>query len=145
MRACCEYLDRIRRQERVSRRHSVDAQEVQNRSFTPMRYPRTLLMRTSFSREEPELVIRTGENRLTDFLIWQAVYPNYTSPKLIGRILEEWICSGPSGTIRKDNDGTGCDCARAYLSRTSDFVGSTVTSTRTASSCVNRQLTALQH
>jgi len=25
-------------------------------------------------KEEPELVIRTGENRLTDFLIWQAVY-----------------------------------------------------------------------
>jgi undecaprenyl diphosphate synthase len=25
-------------------------------------------------KEEPELLIRTGENRLTDFLIWQAVY-----------------------------------------------------------------------
>jgi undecaprenyl diphosphate synthase len=25
-------------------------------------------------KEDPELVIRTGENRLTDFLIWQAVY-----------------------------------------------------------------------
>lgn len=25
-------------------------------------------------KEEPDLVIRTGENRLTDFLIWQAVY-----------------------------------------------------------------------
>ncbi len=50
------------------------AQEVQNRELHADEISEDTINAHLIFKEEPELVIRTGENRLTDFLIWQAVY-----------------------------------------------------------------------
>ncbi|MGZ4846344.1 MAG: undecaprenyl diphosphate synthase family protein [Halobacteriota archaeon] len=50
------------------------AKEVQNRELHADEISEDTINAHLIFKEEPELVIRTGENRLTDFLIWQAVY-----------------------------------------------------------------------
>jgi undecaprenyl diphosphate synthase len=50
------------------------AQEVRNKELCADDISEDTISSHLIFKEEPELVIRTGENRLTDFLIWQAVY-----------------------------------------------------------------------
>jgi len=50
------------------------AQEVRNKQLCADEISEDTISSHLIFKEEPELVIRTGENRLTDFLIWQAVY-----------------------------------------------------------------------
>jgi undecaprenyl diphosphate synthase len=50
------------------------AQEVRNKELCADEISEDTISSHLIFKEEPELVIRTGENRLTDFLIWQAVY-----------------------------------------------------------------------
>jgi undecaprenyl diphosphate synthase len=50
------------------------AQEVRNKELCANEISEDTISSHLIFKEEPELVIRTGENRLTDFLIWQAVY-----------------------------------------------------------------------
>jgi undecaprenyl diphosphate synthase len=50
------------------------AQEVKDRHLRAEDISEETVSSHLVFKEEPELVIRTGENRLTDFLIWQAVY-----------------------------------------------------------------------
>jgi undecaprenyl diphosphate synthase len=50
------------------------AQEVRNKELCAEEISEDTISSHLIFKEEPELVIRTGENRLTDFLIWQAVY-----------------------------------------------------------------------
>ena len=50
------------------------AQEVKDKELHADEISEDTISAHLIFKEEPELVIRTGENRLTDFLIWQAVY-----------------------------------------------------------------------
>ncbi len=50
------------------------AQKVRNKELRADDISEETVSSHLIFKEEPELVIRTGENRLTDFLIWQAVY-----------------------------------------------------------------------
>ena len=50
------------------------AQKVRNKELRADEISEDTISSHLIFKEEPELVIRTGENRLTDFLIWQAVY-----------------------------------------------------------------------
>ena len=50
------------------------AQKVKNKELRANEISEETVTSHLIFKEEPELVIRTGENRLTDFLIWQAVY-----------------------------------------------------------------------
>jgi len=50
------------------------AQKVRNKELRADGISEDTISSHLIFKEEPELVIRTGENRLTDFLIWQAVY-----------------------------------------------------------------------
>jgi undecaprenyl diphosphate synthase len=50
------------------------AQEVRNKELCADEISEDTISSHLIFKEEPELLIRTGENRLTDFLIWQAVY-----------------------------------------------------------------------
>jgi undecaprenyl diphosphate synthase len=50
------------------------AQKVRNNELSADEISEDTISSHLIFKEEPELVIRTGENRLTDFLIWQAVY-----------------------------------------------------------------------
>jgi len=50
------------------------AQEVRDKELSADEISEDTISSHLIFKEEPELVIRTGENRLTDFLIWQAVY-----------------------------------------------------------------------
>jgi undecaprenyl diphosphate synthase len=50
------------------------AQKVQHKELRANEISEETVSSHLIFKEEPELVIRTGENRLTDFLIWQAVY-----------------------------------------------------------------------
>jgi undecaprenyl diphosphate synthase len=50
------------------------AQKVRNKELRADEISEDTISSHLIFKEEPELVIRTGESRLTDFLIWQAVY-----------------------------------------------------------------------
>lgn len=75
------------REERARRDHEVrekDGQTVSTRALSMKTWTESYL---TFNYE-PDLVIKTGGDHLTDFLIWQSVYSSSSSSTSTGR------CSG---------------------------------------------------